>query len=413
MSTPPPYTDITGISRAVMKDNAQESLAGYNGNARPGELVVNLETNPPALYVGNNAGQLTAITSGSGSGLPVANGSSNFDIAAVDSNATVTVDGTYTWTFDTTGRLLLPESSEANVVKLTSPPNNANVSLQLYSGNAVRIVSNTTGEPFVWTFGATGAFTAPGNITAVNVQVTGQNDKFITAFGTLGYNSDRGAWGLEATGGFGTVDLTSATIDGETGNITARYTASLTNDGRFRLPVSSTANISQLTSAPNNANASLRLTGGNAVEIVSDGQTNNHTWTFDANGDLTIPGRLILASGGVQETFQSKTDATGVVTHDCALGHIFYHTSPDANWTANFTNLNLASSTSTNLVLVIEQGATPYYPSAVQIGGAAQTIKWLGNVTPTPSANKTEIATFTIFSSGSGFVVLGSYSTYG
>jgi len=61
---PPPYSDITGISRAVMKDNAQETLANYDGNARPGELVVNLVVDPPALYIGNNAGQLTAISSG-------------------------------------------------------------------------------------------------------------------------------------------------------------------------------------------------------------------------------------------------------------------------------------------------------------------------------------------------------------
>jgi len=61
-SNPPPYSDITGISRAVMKDNAQVTLENYNGNARPGELVVNLETNPPALYIGNNLGQLTAIS---------------------------------------------------------------------------------------------------------------------------------------------------------------------------------------------------------------------------------------------------------------------------------------------------------------------------------------------------------------
>jgi hypothetical protein len=60
---PPPYDNITGISRAVMKDNAQETLAGYDGNARPGELVVNLVVDPPALYIGNNAGQLTAISS--------------------------------------------------------------------------------------------------------------------------------------------------------------------------------------------------------------------------------------------------------------------------------------------------------------------------------------------------------------
>lgn len=64
--TPPPWQNITGISRAVMKDNAQETLTNYNGSARPGEIVADLTTDPPALYVGNNAGALTAISSGSG-----------------------------------------------------------------------------------------------------------------------------------------------------------------------------------------------------------------------------------------------------------------------------------------------------------------------------------------------------------
>ena len=60
-NNPPPYSNITGISRAAMKDNAQESLANYDGNARPGELVVNLETDPPLVYVGNNNGVLTLV----------------------------------------------------------------------------------------------------------------------------------------------------------------------------------------------------------------------------------------------------------------------------------------------------------------------------------------------------------------
>ena len=63
-SPPPPYDDITGISRAVMKDNAQVTLAEYNGTARPGELVVDLTQDPPPLYVGNNSGQLTAVSTG-------------------------------------------------------------------------------------------------------------------------------------------------------------------------------------------------------------------------------------------------------------------------------------------------------------------------------------------------------------
>ena len=61
---PPPYDNITGISRAAMKDNAQESLANYNGNARPGELVVDQATS--IVYVGNALGDLTAVATPGG-----------------------------------------------------------------------------------------------------------------------------------------------------------------------------------------------------------------------------------------------------------------------------------------------------------------------------------------------------------
>jgi hypothetical protein len=56
---PPPYDDITGISRTVMKDNAQESVANYNGNARPAEMTVDVNTNE--IYIGNATGALTKV----------------------------------------------------------------------------------------------------------------------------------------------------------------------------------------------------------------------------------------------------------------------------------------------------------------------------------------------------------------
>ena len=72
MANPPPYDNITGISRAVMKDNAQVTLVNYNGNARPGELVVDQSTDQ--VYIGNSSGALTqiaaGITNGGSSGLP-------------------------------------------------------------------------------------------------------------------------------------------------------------------------------------------------------------------------------------------------------------------------------------------------------------------------------------------------------
>jgi len=69
---PPPYDDITGISRTVMKDNAQETVYNYNGNARPGEMVADLTVDPPVVYIGNNLGQLTQVFP-STAGSPVGN----------------------------------------------------------------------------------------------------------------------------------------------------------------------------------------------------------------------------------------------------------------------------------------------------------------------------------------------------
>jgi hypothetical protein len=64
---PPPYEDITGITRTVMKDNAQETVSNYNGNARPGEMTVNPNTGN--IYLGNVDGNLNLVISGSGANL--------------------------------------------------------------------------------------------------------------------------------------------------------------------------------------------------------------------------------------------------------------------------------------------------------------------------------------------------------
>lgn len=63
-NNPPPWLNITGISRAAMKDNAQVDAAQYDGNARPAELVV--EQNTLNLYVGDNNGNLVLLTTPGG-----------------------------------------------------------------------------------------------------------------------------------------------------------------------------------------------------------------------------------------------------------------------------------------------------------------------------------------------------------
>ena len=110
---------------------------------------------------------------------------------------------------------------------------------------------------------------------------------------------------------------------------------------------------------------------------------------------------------GVEEKFQTLTGQSGVVAHNWNDGHVFYHTTPAGDITANFTNVNLTAEYSTNVTIIINQGATPYEVTAVQIAGAAQTINWQGGSAPTGTANGIDSFSFTILNDGGSYVVLG------
>lgn len=120
---------------------------------------------------------------------------------------------------------------------------------------------------------------------------------------------------------------------------------------------------------------------------------------------------VLKIDDGVHEKFQTKSNATGTVTHDCSGGHIFYHTLPSANWTVNLTNLNLAVGYATTVTLVIEQGVTGYYPNAIQIDGNGVGLAWQGNTTPTPSSSRTDVVTFSILYDGL-YTILGQLTGF-
>ena len=177
----------------------------------------------------------------------------------------------------------------------------------------------------------------------------------------------------------------------------------------------------------------LTLTGGDATELNSTGGDTNITGgsgalasgnvnigttqtvavSIGASGVGTSIGGTLTANGnaifntGVQEAFDTLTSSTGTVTHDCDNGHVFYHTGATGDITANFTNLGLTAEYGTNLTVIINQGATPYEVTAVQIGGVAQTINWQGGSAPTGNANGIDSFSFTILRDGSSYVVLG------
>ena len=128
---------------------------------------------------------------------------------------------------------------------------------------------------------------------------------------------------------------------------------------------------------------------------------------------VTEFGARAIFNRGVHEKFLTITGATGVVDHNVQNGHVFYHTGAAADWTANFTNLELAQEDATNIAIVISQGNTSYIPNAVQIGGVAQTVVWNGNSTPTGTDNGKDIVSFTILNDGGTYIVFGQLVSFG
>jgi len=248
-------------------------------------------------------------------------------------------------------------------------------SLALTSQDNLNIIANGSGAApggsKNWTFSADGSLTIPGDIRSdsnINIEI----------------------------------NLSDSTLRrwqfGEDGELTLPEDAVIkTMSGNLTIEGESYVIIDSAT------NGQIDIGRSSGVGAVSLGNK--------SNGTNVVVDDLFVANG-VYEFFSSLADATGVVTHNCANGHIFYHTSPDANWTVNLTNLLDTWNRATSVTLIIAQGAIGYYPSAVQIAGVAQTLNWQGNATPTPSTNRTDVVTFSIINNSGTYTVLGQLTGF-
>jgi hypothetical protein len=100
------------------------------------------------------------------------------------------------------------------------------------------------------------------------------------------------------------------------------------------------------------------------------------------------------------------------MTYDFSTGSIWYHSSATTNFTANFTNLPTDNNRAITVSILINQGATAYIPTALQIGGVPKTIKWAGG-SAVGSSNQVDVVGFTFIRSGSDWAqVLGQINTF-
>jgi len=152
--------------------------------------------------------------------------------------------------------------------------------------------------------------------------------------------------------------------------------------------------------------------GSNATIAIGQAVGTSASVTFanvTATGNVAISGRIDKTT--VRESVADVSVSASVVTADYSTGDIFYvGTAPASNFTVNLTNAPTDNGKAITVVIFVTQGATGYIPNVVQVAGSAQTIKWANGAAPTPtsSAGKIDIFSFTFVRRSSAWTVFGS-----
>lgn len=142
---------------------------------------------------------------------------------------------------------------------------------------------------------------------------------------------------------------------------------------------------------------------------------------IDATGSIIVPNALvtkdILESATITAAAPSATTNFDVVTQAVQ----YYTTNANTNFTFNIrgnstTTLNtvMAIGQSCTIALLVTNGATPYYPNALQVDGVSVTAKWQGGTAPTAgNASSVDIYSFTVIKTGNAaFTVFASQTKF-
>jgi hypothetical protein len=360
-----------------MKDNAQETLANYNGNARPGELVVNLTVDPPTVWVGNNLGQLTQVGQGSGNGVP------GGPVNAVQINSGNGFAGTSNFTF-AGGNLslfgnLLPGTS--NVYTLGSPTlqwSSAYINANTIYLNNVALSGNATNLSYA------GVTLVPASNTATPVAANISTTAALNGANLVISNATPGGGITFADGSKQTASYANANVEVylPVSNVIVGINANVANtNGNLANLASTTANSFTATNA-NVANtngnlANLASTTANSFTATNANVANNtaNITTLQGNVYANANVSVYLASGNNSANIATSAALKGGNVVIAANGAVTFGDSTTQNtaptWATLANKNNASGPTQIALGLVNPTFVTPQGLGAIGIGAYA------------------------------------------
>lgn len=286
--------------------------------------------------------------------------------------------------------------------------------------NSIGLKAPISNPTFTGTVGM-GAFTATNG--TINVNNSGYS---LTVTGSQSSVSGRIVNTSETTANFSSLLVSSGTTNAVTTTLVSTHSTSTsnleaTNSDLYLKTVTSNKSI-YLT--VNNTQNAIKVNGSDRSVIIysTTGSSSTISGALQVAGGIGVQGQVyaggltVAGSTSIQqytETLNTKTNATGTVTHDYTTGTIFVHSTIFSDFTANFTNVPTTADKSITFKLILIQGATPYMANAVQIDGASQTIYWLNASPPSGTSNRREIVTFTLLRFGGTWTVLGNITSHG
>lgn len=295
--------------------------------------------------------------------------------------------------------------------------------------NVTRTVFDTRSGD-ISTTGVINSMTCNGNVSGANATMTDSVSAPTASFDTV-YANVEGATAtftgnvesegfLVGNGRYLTgIVVTTELADSAIVAVASGGTGTTTNTGSGNVVLSDSPVLNSVTFAGvtsgaimSQLNAANVSTGTLAVARGGTGTT-----TSSGTGNVVLSDSPlfngIVTIGSSAERIDIKTGATGVVSHDYSVSSIFHHSSIAASFTCNLVNVPTTTSRTLTIALILIQGATARMVSALQIDGVAQTIQWANNVVPTGTANKTDVASFSLIRANSTWIVLGQNGNYG